>query len=499
MRKYAVICSFVNDVRNLPQLSISVILFVAMLILYTQLMHAGIFHLDMLGLAAYAEYTRKSYNPVMEKEYLPYDEGQLPWRTGNAFLTKAVYKAGYLFYPISGETAAFLTQFIFGALACVFLFLFLANEFKDWKPALACALLFSLSAPIFTAVLAKDQGTELGFTMLAMFLLSKGIEKESYRYFVGASTALGMLLWMREITILFPLIFFGFFVMVCMRRQVEKQKQILTAKNIASLIVPYIIFIVGALVVYAKDVIVRGMYGLNAHLFTYTEQIFMALWFWYGPIFLLLIFFGVYSGIKHKEEKILFFCACILFFLILFTKNMTFDVRQLGIYVLFPSVVVICYGIHKMQPWKKNIAIIIIIILSFYLFSLGLSINMARAEHVFEKEFAQKSGKAIPKNSVIFAHGDFCLFFMYYGNRFCESMPSDQTDFIKKSSTIIMNGTPVYVLYHAGFGFYDYQTRANIEEYFNLNSAYTGTFENYHHADLVPRIYEEILVEVTLK
>src|SRR3989338_11212056 len=96
--------------------------------------------------------------------------------------------------------------FFFGSLSVVVLYLFLLELYEKNVPALLCALLFGISAPLFNSVLSKEHGTEYFFAFAAMYFLLLCLKYSSkYKALILclSSSFLGFLLWMREATLFF--------------------------------------------------------------------------------------------------------------------------------------------------------------------------------------------------------------------------------------------------------------------------------------------------------
>lgn len=465
---------------------------------------SGILQLDLMGLAAYAEYiVLDIHDPALAQEYAPYEAGQLPWRTGNNVLTAGIFFLfHHLFGAESAESSVFFTQFFFGALAIVFLYLFLFELYEKHFPAIIGALVFGVSAPLFNAVLSKDHGTEFFFAFAAMYFLLQGIKRNNASPLFISNIGLGLSLWMREATLFFPIIYYGFFALhtVSWKKTfpfVSGNKEILCFKNIVALTIPYVILAVGAWSIYAQQLFLNAVSKHNAAFFTFTKEILFSIWEWYPLLFFFFVFLGLFFCVYKKEKISLFFIFIILFFFILFTKNNTYDLRHLGIYLFFPASVVICYGLsyllHQWKNWERYIVLSLAILLCVQVFYPGVSLFEQRKEHIYTKEFAEGIASVVPKESIIFVQKDFCLFFSYYAKRNCEGLP---TDFSTRVDAVLASGKRVFVPYHAGFGFYSEEVHAAIEEQYTLTVLYTGNFETYHHADLKPQVYEESLIEV---
>lgn len=475
-----------------------------MMVLFLYYQQAGILQLDLMGLAAYAEYiVLDTHDQALAQEYAPYAAGGVPWRTGNNILTAGTF---FFFHNVfnvgSAESSVFFTQFFFGALAIVFLYLFLFELYEKHFPAIIGALVFGVSAPLFNAVLSKDHGTEFFFAFAAMYFLLRGIKgNNAYSFFIS-NIALGLSLWMREATLFFPIIYYGFFALHTFSYKqtypfVSGNKEILCIKNIVVLTIPYALLAFGAWSIYAQQLFLNAVSKHNAAFFTFTKEILMSVWEWYPLLFFFFVFLGLWFGLYKKEKNSLFFIFIIFFFFILFTKNNTYDLRHLGIYLFFPASVVICYGLsyvlEQWKNWERCIVLSLAILLCVQVFYPGVSLFEQRKEHIYTKEFAEGIASVVPKGSIIFVQKDFCLFFSYYAKRDCEGLPAD---FFTRVDAILASGKRVFVPYYAGFGFYSEEVRAAIEEHYTLTVIYTGNFETFHHADLKPQVYEELLIEV---
>ncbi|PIN80052.1 hypothetical protein COV16_01505 [Candidatus Woesearchaeota archaeon CG10_big_fil_rev_8_21_14_0_10_34_8] len=324
---------------------ISLLLFILTFSLFLYYMQPGILQHDVVELAAYAEYVVfDEHDASLAWHYTQFDNGAFPWRTGTNYLTTTSFYIFNIFGEESAESAVFITQFLFGSLAVVFLYLFLYEIYNKHFPAVIGALIFGLSTPLFNAVLAKDHGTEFFFAIFAMYLLIKGIKNNSTIYLTTSSINLGLLLWMREAGLLFPVIYFGFYCIYALEK-----RSLITTKKILAITIPYIIFAVGAFYAYVRLLLNNAVSNLNSDLFVYTKEILVSLWTWYPILFFALLLTGFYIGIKNKEKNVIFFTAVSILFFILFTKNATYDIRHLGIYVLFPFSVIIGYALTKLS------------------------------------------------------------------------------------------------------------------------------------------------------
>ncbi len=478
-----------------------------MMTLFLYYQQAGILQLDLMGLAAYAEYVvLDSYDPALAKEYAPYEAGQLPWRTGNNILTAVTFfPVHHLLGMESAESSVFFTQFFFGALAIVFLYLFLFELFENNFPAVIGALVFGLSAPLFNAVLSKDHGTEFFFVFAAMYFLLNGIKKRSTASLLVSNICLGLSLWMREAALFFPIIYYGFFMQYALSFDrnfhfFSLNKELLTIKNIFVLVIPYTLLTIGALKVYAWLLFVNAVQNLNVSFFTYTKEILVSVWEWHPILYFMCMGLGLFYAGYKKEKTILFFTLICFLFFVLFTKNSTYDLRHLGIYMFFPLSIIICYGISCMleqwKCWKKYVVFFLAITLCVQVFLPGIPLFEQRKAHVYTAEFAKNIAPFVPDDGIIFMQKDFCLFFLYYAKRQCEGLP---TDFFATVDPLLLSEKRVFVLYHAGFGFYSEEEKAAIEQHYTLSVVYTGNFETFHHADLKPQVYEEFLIEVLEK
>ena len=475
-------------------------LFFFLLLYYEQ---PGILQLDLVGMATYAEYTilGKTLAPS-SLDLAPYEHGTIPWRTGNQLLTTAVFFMSSFFYSSpSAEHSVFLTQFIFGSMGIVFLYLFLFQLYKKHTPAFFSALLFGLATPIFTAILSKDHGTELFFAFGAFYFLSLALEKNKVIFFMIASSFLGFLLWMREAGLFFPVLFYCFLITQTVTYDSKQKKfiynkAIYTLKNCIALFAPYILLTGIALYLYVWILFKNAATTLNAQFFTYTLLIIESILEWYPVLFFLFVLLGIGYGIIRREKDILLFSILIILFIILFTKNTTFDLRHLGIYVFFPASVIICYGLCCLENRRAQLAAYFLAgILCVQLFVPGISLFEQRKEHIYTQEFGVGIASVVPLGGIVFVQKDFCLFVAYYAQRECHAMPTS----IETFDAALASGKRVFVFYEAGFGFYDDATKALIEEKYVLSPVYSGKFETFHHADLEPQVYDEILIEVTKK
>jgi hypothetical protein len=460
---------------------IAIFLIIFSLLLYFQ-PHSLLQH-DMVEYAAFAEYKNNEINPALGWYYQPL-ETTLPWRTGTHYITAYTYKITSLF-NINAETTTLLTQYLFGALAAIFLYLFLRELYKKQMPALLATLIFFLSTPLFNAILGKEHGTEFFFCFAAMYFLIKAIKTERFDYSIAASTSLGLALWTKESTLLFPIIFYGFYI-------IQKKKDALKIKPLLALTIPYLLLALTAFNGYVWNILKVSItnYG-NATFFSYTKPILLSLWEHTSLLYITLIAFSIYISIKHKKQTPLFFLAIILLFFTIFTKNSTFDIRQLGIYIFFPLATIICYGITKIK--NKHIATALTLIIIIQLFIPSISLYNERKQTLPATTFAQ-SFQTLPQDAIIFSQRDFCIIWSYYGERECRFLP---TNFIETIDPLLKENKKIYVLFHVGFGFYDDNIKELIQNNYNLNPIITAQSENYHHADLKTKHYEEMLVEVT--
>lgn len=460
----------------------------------------GILQLDLVGMATYAEYLVLGEELVLSPlDLAPYEHGIIPWRTGNQLLTAATF---FLIEKwSSAEHAVFLTQFFFGSFGIVFLYLFLFQLYKKHTPAFFSALLFGLSAALFNAVLSKDHGTEFFFAFGSFYFLSLALENKKTVYFFLTSLFLGLLLWMREAGLFFPLLIFGFFIVNTVMYNTKEKKiiyhtEIITAKNLFFLFVPYTILACAAFYLYVFTLLKNAATQINAELFTYTSMIITSILEGYPLLFFLFILGGLFFAFFKKEKNSLFFFLMSILFFILFTKNATFDIRHLGIYVFFPASVIICYGLCCFENRKAQLAAYFLAgILCVQLFVPGIALFEQRKEHIYTKEFGEGIASVVPVDGIVFVQKDFCLFVAYYAKRECREMPTSMETF----DTLLVSGKRVFVFYEAGFGFYDDTTKNAIEENYALSSVYSGKFETFHHADLDPQVYDEMLIEVSKK
>ncbi|MBI5072507.1 hypothetical protein HZA99_01685 [Candidatus Woesearchaeota archaeon] len=397
------------------------------------------------------------------------------------------------------------TQFLFGSFAMVLLYLFLLELYENQTAAVIGALLFGLSASLFNAVLSKEHGTEFFFAFLAMYLLLLGIKNKEKRtaLFFSASCALGFLLWMRESGLFFPIIFYGFFLVETVDFNVlEKRwkinREILTLKNCCALFVPYFILAAMAFYMYVWMLLQTGLSTNTGTLFAMIPEIVQSIRDWYPELFFVFLGISIFLGIQKKEKRVLFFSGMIILFILLFSKNKTFDLRQIGIYVFFPAAAIISYGITNLLSrwtgWQRAGLLFLIGLLCIQVFLPGVSLFEQRKAHIYTKEFGEGIAAVVPEEkSVVFVQKDFCLFVEYYGKRVCEGLPDD---FFTAINRRLAEGKRVFVFYEAGFGFYSNDMKTEIEQKYKLTQAYSGKFETFHHADLKPQVYNETLVEV---
>ena len=487
---------------NKTKVVISLFLFFFFLCAFLYYEQPGILQLDLVGMATYAEYIILGEKLVSSPlDLAPYEHGVIPWRTGNQLLTTATFFVLSKVSVTSAEHAVFLTQFIFGSFGIVFLYLFLFQLYHKHVPAFFSALIFGLSVPLFNAVLSKDHGTEFFFAFGSFYFLSHALEKNKAIYFFMSSLFLGLLLWMREAGLFFPLLLYGFFIVQIVtsaspQKKIAYNKEIVNMKNISLLFFPYIILASFALYFYVFTLLKNATSDLNAAFFTYTSQIVAHILEWYPALFFLLVFIGLVYALLRKEKTVLFFFSMIILFFILFTKNATFDLRHLGIYVFFPASVIICYGLCSLENRKVQYgAYFLTGILCIQLFVPGIALFEQRKEHIYTEEFGLGIASVVPADGIVFVQKDFCLFVAYYAKRTCQGMPTSTDTF----DAVLASGKRVFVFYEAGFGFYDDTMKAAIEEKYILASVYSGKFETFHHADLDPQIYDEQLIEIKVK
>ena len=468
---------------------------------------AGIVQLDMIGMATFSEYLVFGRTLIdTTEDFAPYEHGTFPWRTGAQYITAVVFFILLLFTKTTVEHVVFFTQFFFGSMAVVFLYLFLLELYEKHFPAIIGALVFGLSAPLFNAVLSKDHGTEFFFAFCAMYLLLLGIKRKSTIVLFISNISLGFLLWMREGALFFPVIYYGFFLVhVCSFNKESKykisfDKTIFTKQNIVVLTIPYIVLTIIAFKLYVWLLLTVALEKSNAGFFTYAKDIIISIVDWYPLLYFFFVVLGLFFTVKNKEKISFFFFSISILFLLVFTKNATFDLRHLGIYIFFPLSVIICYGIilwqEQLRDWKKYLTIILAVLLCVQVFVPGIPLFEQRKEHIYTKEFSEGIAAVVPQDGVVFMYDDFCLFIVYYGKRECRSLPDN---FFSTVDPILESGKRVFVPFEAGFGFYDDNLKAAIEEQYSLTVVYEGKFENYHHADLKSQVYDEMLIEVKLK
>ncbi len=450
----------------------------------------GILQLDLVGIAAYAEYIVLDYHDqALQQEYAPYEHGELPWRAGNNIFTTLFFSLFHLFGADNAEFSVFFTQFFFGSFAVVFLYLFLFELYARHFPAAISALVFGISAPLFNAVLSKDHGAEFFFAFLALYLLLIGLQKKNILLLFLSNVSLGLLLWIREGTLFFPFVYYGFFLL-------HHNRMIISFRAIIAITIPYILLAIGAFRAYVWLLFVVALQKTNAAFFTHTVEILSSVVAWYPLLYFLFVLVGLYFGILKKEKTVLFFAVLSILFFVLFTKNATYDIRHLGIYIFFPLSVIICYGLCCLSDticsWKRYCVMILAILLCVQVFVPGIALFEQRKEHIYTKEFAIGIASVVPKDGIVFVQKDFCLFVVYYAKRHCQGIPADTSVF----EQLLADGRRVFVFYEAGFGFFDDATKEAVEEQYSLSVSYTGKFETFHHADLAPQVYDEQLIEV---
>lgn len=485
---------------------ISCFLFLLILSLFFYYKEPGMFQHDMVEYAMYAEYVvLDDYDALYGPYFSTVLNHGFPWRTGTNYLTASFFFIMH-FFGGSSEFATFFTQFVFGSLAVVVLYLFLLEIYGKQIPAAIGALVFGVSAPLFNAVLSKEHGTEFFFAFLAMYLLVLGMRKKNTMLLFFSSVSLGLLLWMREGSLFFPIIYYGFFFLQGFFFDTNKKgfsidKALFSLRNILALFAPFLVLASIAAYMYVWLLFRAAVTVSNAAFFTYTKEIATSIWGWYPLLYFVFVAAGLLFGFVRKEKNSLFFFFISIFFFLLFTKNATYDLRHLGIYVFFPFSLIICYGLvcllEKGSGWRRYALLFLAGILIVQVFLPGIPLFEQRKEHIYTKEFGEGIAAVVPKdNGIIFVQKDFCLFFWYYAKRNCEGLP---TDFFGTVDGLLASGKRVFVLYEAGFGFYSGEAKGAIEEKYTLVGVYRGEFETFHHADLKPQVYNETLVEVTWK
>ncbi len=474
--------------NNKKTIFTSFFLFIFMFFLFFYFMEPGFFQHDMVEYAMYAEYVvLDNYDALYHSYFANLDAGAFPWRTGTMYLTVAFFWLFHLF-GIGSEFATFLVQFFFGSLSIVVLYLFLLELYQKQLPALLSALFFGLSAPLFNAVLSKEQGVEFFFAFAAMYLLLLGIKEKNTFFFILASTALGFLLWTRESSLFFPIIFYGFFLF--------HPKELLSLKTLLAIGIPYVILAAIACKMYVWLLLTTVLQTTDVPFFTYADEIVQSVWQWYPLLFFFFLFVALYFAAKKKSKEITFFLSIILLFFLAFTRNGSYDIRHLGIYVFFPASVIICYGLCCLENRKAQLAAYFLAgILCVQLFVPGIALFEQRKEHVYTEDFGLGIASVVPADGIVFVQKDFCLFVAYYAKRACQGMPTSMETF----DDILASGKRMFVFYEAGFGFYDAATKAAIEERYVITAVYSGKFETFHHADLEPQTYDEMLIEVSRK
>lgn len=483
----------------------SIFLFILMMGLFLYYQESGFFQHDMVEFAMYAEYeVLNQYDSLYPPYFSTVIINGFPWRTGTNYVTTGIF---FLLHNlgISSEQTTMWVQFLFGSLAIVLLYLFLLELYENQTGAVIGALVFGLSTPLFNAVLSKEHGTEFFFAFLAMYLLLVGIKRKENRtaFFFSASCALGFLLWMRESGLFFPIIFYGFFLIETIEFNLSQKewkinKEILTIKNCCILVLPYFILAAIAFYMYVWMILNVGLQKSTGQLFAALPEIIQSLKEWYPLLFFVFLGISIFLGFLKKEKEIFFFSAMIILFILLFSKNETFDLRHLAIYVFFPAVIIISYGIDnllkKWTGWQRTGLLFLAGMLCVQMFLPGVSLFEQRKAHIYTKEFSEGITSVVPEeNSVIYIQKDFCLFVEYYGKRVCQGIPDD---FFTAINAKLAEGKRVFVFYQLGFGFYSDDVKTQIEQKYMLTEVYSGKFENYHHADLKSQVYNEMLIEV---
>lgn len=476
-------------------------LFIAFFFLFLSLRSASLFQHDMVRLAAYAEHhVHEKPEPALAWHFRESSDGStFPWRTGTYFLTAATYK---LFHALGAQNAEFTTSFIqwiLGAAALALLFLFLKELYTNNSAALLAAIIFGVSSPIFSSILAKESGGEYFFAFLAMYLLIKGVKQSNTLLLTLSSASLGLLYWMREGGIFFPLVYYGFFIVSSINifPQISVNKKYYSIKYILILIVPFLIAFYLAYRIYIKSIFESSSANLSVPLFGFASFILNEFWTFYSIVFFMLILAGIVYAIKDREKYVVFFTVTGLTIAIAFTKSATFDLRHLGIYTLFSFTVLSCYAFKKIITSKKRWIVfsgfILAAVIAVQVFLPILQITLDRRAELYPTSFSQKIKEVTLPESIIFVPEDFRIIISYYAKRETLDITSEPA---KKIETTITEGRPVYLLYQLSMAQLNESTRNQLSKNYVFTLIHEGKFENYHHADLKQKFFTEELIKL---
>ncbi len=483
--------------------SIIIGLFLFSFIIHILLKNGGLYHFD-------SAYDTITVERAITNKTMVYSYG---WGApGMVVLVGAFYAVHKIFLGAnSAEFSYFLVNFLTSSLAVVVLYLFAKKITKDKFISFVSALLFSVT-PIWLSVTTypKTHAISVFVALLAGLLMLIGIEKNSNKYFIGASALIGYAISIRPFDAFFLLPFGLLYLYNAVdfsEKKLKLHKQYFTWQRILSIAAP--IVIVWYVLFLPKFIQVGGMskfFDLLAYeqrqgwqgLFSPQAKISLSYVTrsigWLGWLAAALGLFYLY--LKKQKYLILVLLSWFAVFFFYLGNLLPTEARFI-LPAIIPLIILIAMGCKLVHANNKYAGIALAAVIFILTFSSVYPTLKDRHDYSGTREFAEWIKEVTEPNALI-ASSDEYLFVNRYGNRSTFYFGGEKDEKILFIKEKLEKGNPVYAM-ETSFYFMTPYERDEIPKQFNFALVGEKQNEVYQFSELDRRIYSEKLFRITLK
>lgn len=471
--------------RNRNTLYTVLFLFAVSFFLRVYYLNDGLWHMDAVAIA---ESVEKSYE---ERTVNYYFDGY------------GVIVADLLLYMpytllTNNKSAEFIVNFssaLFGALAVVMNYLFF-RELAGREYSSFWSSIFLSFTPIFLSVSTwgKEHALSLFIVLLSIYLLARGIKRESNKCMIISAFVLGISPFARAPNIFFIIPYTALFFAL-------KQKERLISEKNLHILISYLTALLLFLMIQGRQTIERSYeYQFQGVSFSNLSAGFSYLlsalgWGW----FIIILIIGCYASLRENKK---IFVALNVWFLTYFIyySNVPVTVSRMFTIALPPFFFFLAKGTEFFESRMNKSGVIASILIAVIMFSAIQPVLSLRSVYSGQKEFVLWAENMTQPDSVIIATDD-SVFYSYYANRTTIGAPADK-DIDKKIDEIkslMKNNISVYATEYSFAHDITKEFRKSIEKNFEKELVGRHVSEKFHRSETILSLINESLYKLRLK
>ncbi len=465
-------------------------LVLASLILRLALQNDGLFHHDSVCLAQAVEATRETghLQPVL------LHDPPVAGRYGLVLVNTVLYTVGSAIFGVNlAEPVLLFSAALFGALAVGMLFLMGRELGLTGAASAAGAILLSLSPVYFSETVgAKDHGLALFLVLSGFWLALRAARLGS----AGAAAAAGLLMGAAgfvRVAVLLALPPAGLMLLF----QSAKCRQRALPAFLVTAVAAIALLLLVQWEWITQLATVTGYSGWDSRVVGLAERDLLYSW---TPVGIVLVAIGLVATRSERRAWWLFLWGVLVF---LYVANLQQYSPRFLIEALAAGSVLIAAGLYSLVGRWQPAFWLVALALAIVPFVRTWKVIAYRHDRIGNKEVALVVKEKTPENAVVIAMDD-SPFIQYYGDRQTMNHPisgdvEEVKAFAQSVGNLLVQGRTVYIL-ATGFSYDpDGLVRKVLGQNFDLAAIARIESEDYHHASIQSRLYEQVLYEIRLR